>query len=297
MKISFKLSRAAACFVMCSFPLATMSGCCCSGGCCGKKTVKRVEQKAPASSADIKAVIQQEYGKVADEGGMCCLGGGCCGGGAALSEEIGYSREEMDALADANLGLGCGNPVSFAPIKSGSTVVDLGSGAGFDCFLAARKVGESGLVIGIDMTKKMIAKARANAVKYGYENAEFRLGDIENMPVATGTVDVVISNCVINLAPDKMKVFREIHRILKQNGAMAISDVVLTGLLTPEQKRDTKLLCACVSGAISKQEYIDRLTELGFKVTIVDEDFSVNEKWFGTKELPISSLKFIAIKE
>lgn len=295
MKIFFKLTGAVACFIICGM---AMSKCCCPGGCCGKPVQqKTVQEKKSKIGNNVKDVVKQEYGKVAETGGMCCLGGGCCGGGAALSQEIGYSREEIEKFADANLGLGCGNPVSFAPIKSGDTIVDLGSGAGLDCFLAARKVGENGLVIGIDMTREMIKKARANALNYGYQNVEFRLGDIENMPVASETVDVVISNCVINLAPDKLKVFREIYRVLKPNGAMVISDVVLTGSLTLEQKNSTKLLCACVSGAISKQEYIDRLTELGFRVTVVDEDTDINEKWFGSKELPIASLKFIAVKE
>lgn len=262
--------------------------------CCKKKVVCK---KQESTSSDIKKeIIKQAYTKAAKTGAGCCIvGAGCCGGGSDLSSEIGYTKEELDALADANLGLGCGNPVSQAPIKAGNTVLDLGSGAGLDCFLAARKAGPTGKVIGIDMTEDMIKRAQENAIKYKYDTVEFRHGDIENLPVEDNSIDVVISNCVINLAPDKAKVFKEIYRVLKP-GKVAISDVALTGKLTKKQKNDKKLLSACVSGAIMKDDYIALLTRIGFKVNIVDEDKEIGKKWFGNNSLPIASIKFVTQK-
>jgi arsenite methyltransferase len=259
------------------------------GGCCGKqkgccgqsKACCDQKSKGSKSSKDIKDTVKQAYGKVAQAGSSCSLfGGGCCGGGADLSGEIGYSKEELDVLADANLGLGCGNPISLGEFKVGYTVVDLGSGAGLDCFLASKKVGPSGLVIGVDMTPEMLKKARQNAEKYGIENVEFRKGDIENLPVATNTVDVIISNCVINLAPDKDKVFQEAYRVLKSGGKMYVSDVVLLNDLTTEQKNDVKLLCGCVSGALLKDEYLAKIQHAGFDVEIIGEDKEIGKKWF-----------------
>ena len=269
------------------------SGCCSqqsSCGCSGSSCCKPHKN-------DIKETVKQAYAKVAQGGGTCSLfGGGCCGGGADLSGEIGYSKEELDALADANLGLGCGNPVSLGEFKQGFTVLDLGSGAGLDCFLASKKVGPSGMVIGVDMTPDMIKKARKNALKYDIENVEFRQGDIENLPVASNTVDIIISNCVINLAPDKDKVFNEAYRVLKVGGKMYVSDVVLLDKLTQTQAKDSNLLCACVAGAIIKEEYIAKLKKVGFDVQIVGEDKAIGKKWFKNDGLPIASLKFIAIK-
>lgn len=273
------------------------------GGCGGPDTC-RIDQKdtstgdAMSAKKTAKELIKEAYGKVAQTGSSCSVvGGGCCGGGCALSSDIGYTREEIDTLADANLGLGCGHPVSLADIKPGNTVLDLGSGAGFDSFLAARKVGEKGKVIGVDMTPAMLKKARANAKKYKFTNVKFRKGDIEKLPVEDNTIDIIMSNCVINLAPEKEKVFAEAYRVLKPGGKMAVSDVVLLKKLTKEQKEDPKLLCACVSGAILKDDYIDLLKKAGFDVTVVDEDTTINKKWFGNDELPISSLKFIARKK
>lgn len=267
---------------------------CCSGSCCPTKNSSASKNGA---DTETKNVIKAAYGNVANKGGSVCPMGGCCGGGGKLSEEIGYTKEEIESLADANLGLGCGNSVNLGEIKKGETVLDLGSGAGLDCFLAARKVGAEGKVIGVDMTQAMIDKARKNAQKYNFTNVEFRLGDIENLPVDDASVDVIMSNCVINLAPNKDKVFQEAFRVLKPGGKMAISDVVLTGNLTEEQKRDKELLSACVSGAILKDEYLVLLKKVGFTVTIVDEDKEISKKWFGKKVLPISSLKFIAHKK
>lgn len=277
----------------CSGCCSQQKGCCSGGSCCGSNS-----SCCQQGRDNVKETIQQAYGKVAQEGSACSvLGGGCCGGGADLSGEIGYSKEELDELADANLGLGCGNPISLGEIKEGFTVVDLGSGAGLDCFLASKKVGPSGMVIGIDMTPEMIKKARQNAQKYEIENVEFRRGDIENMPVASNTVDIIISNCVINLAPDKDKVFNEAYRVLKTGGKMYVADVVLLDELTATQKNDVKLLCACVSGALLKETYLAKLVSAGFDVEIVGEDTEIGKKWFKNEELPIASLKFIAIKK
>jgi SAM-dependent methyltransferase len=279
------------------------SECACSGRCCPtQKTCNPVqrlatEDKNESKKTDPKEIIQQAYGAVAQEGGCGCANGGCCGGGSDLSQEIGYTRQELETFSDANLGLGCGHPVGLAHIQEGDVVVDLGSGAGLDCFLSARKVGKSGKVIGVDMTQAMLKKARENAQKYHMTNVEFRLGDIEALPIADNSVDIVISNCVINLAPNKNQVFKEAYRVLKAGGKMVISDVVLLKDLSDVQKNDSKLLCACVSGAILKDEYIAMLKQVGFDVTILDEDTEINTKWFGSDELPISSLKFAAYKK
>jgi SAM-dependent methyltransferase len=268
--------------------------CCYSQGCCNKKA-KATPQST--SNQETKNIIKEAYSEVVTKGGSVCPMGGCCGGGAQLSQDIGYSREEIEELADANLGLGCGNSVNLGDIQKGETVLDLGSGAGLDCFLAARKVGPEGSVIGVDMTQAMIDKARKNTNKYGFDNVEFRLGDIEKLPVESNSIDIIMSNCVINLAPNKAKVFQEAFRVLKSGGKMTISDVVLTGELTAEQKNDKKLLSACVSGAILKEDYLTLLKNAGFSVTIVDEDTNISKKWFGNNDLPISSLKFIAYKK
>ena len=199
--------------------------------CCSKKRATSVKQNPVQKLADNKKtydgkddqkkIIQEAYAGVAKEGTGSC--GGCCGGGCDLSSTIGYTKEELDMFADANLGLGCGHPVSLGYIKEGDVVLDLGSGAGLDCFLAARKVGQNGKVIGVDMTTAMIEKARTNAEKYGFKNVEFRLGDIEELPVESNSIDVIMSNCVINLAPQKHLVFKEAGRVLRKGGVMAIS--------------------------------------------------------------------------
>jgi SAM-dependent methyltransferase len=180
------------------------------------------------------------------------------------------------------MGLGCGNPQAIADLKPGETVLDLGSGGGFDCFLAARQVGETGQVIGVDMTADMIAKARENALKGGYANVEFRLGEIEHLPVADASVDVIISNCVINLSPEKLDVFREVYRILKPGGRLAISDVLATAPLPAELKNDLQLLSACVSGAATVVEITAMLQEAGFQdieIQTRDESRELIREW------------------
>jgi len=230
-----------------------------------------------ASPDDVREVVREKYGAIAISGGSSCCGGSCgCASapdGDQVLAAIGYDAEAAAAIPDgANLGLGCGNPLAYAQVKTGETVLDLGSGAGIDCFLAARETGPHGAVIGVDMTAAMIAKARANARRVGTANVEFRLGEIEHLPVADASVDVVISNCVINLSPEKPQVFREVLRVLKPGGRMLVSDLVLTRPLTPELQRSIDCYVGCVAGASQKQQYLDLMTDAGFAaVTVVAE--------------------------
>lgn len=222
-------------------------------------------------SEEIKKVIKKSYGKIAQSSGSCgCSSWGCDSNKAVQrqSGQLGYSEDEMKkAPSGSNMGLGCGNPVAIASLKQGEVVVDLGSGAGFDAFLASSKVGATGKVIGVDMTDEMLEKSKENAKKGKYRNVEFRKGDIENLPIDTNSIDVIISNCVINLAPDKEKVFREAYRVLKSGGRLMVSDVVLRKPLPDELKNDKELLVGCVSGAILKQDYLNLLKKAGFTDT------------------------------
>lgn len=247
---------------------------------------------------EIKKSVKKAYSKVATSSNSCCCQCGC---GTLdeqtvkkLSKSIGYSDEEMNAVPEANLGLGCGNPTAFSNIKEGDTVLDLGSGAGFDCFLASKKVGKTGKVIGLDMTEEMIAKARILAKEHGYSNVEFRLGDIEKMPLDDKSVDVIISNCVINLAPDKAEVFKEAYRVLKKGGKMYVSDIVLLGKLTKEQLKDEDLLTGCVAGALQKDDYLGKMQKAGFKVNIKDEDKQISKTQYNG--LALESIKIEATK-
>ena len=219
-------------------------------------------------SEKIKEVIRRSYGDIVKSSGSCGYGSCGCDSNQTVqkqSGQMGYSQDEISkAPADSNLGLGCGNPVAIASLKEGEIVLDLGSGAGFDTFLASSKVGKTGKVIGVDMTDEMLAKARENAQKSGYTNVEFRKGDIENLPIENDSINVIISNCVINLAPDKEKVFKEAYRVLKPGGRLMASDVVLIKPLPDELKNDEELLIGCVSGAILKQNYLELLKETGF---------------------------------
>lgn len=219
-------------------------------------------------SDDIKKVVEDSYAKIAQSSDGCGCGSCGCDSNQTVqrqSGQMGYSPDEMNQVpAGSNLGLGCGNPVAIASLKEGEMVLDLGSGAGFDVFLASSKVGKTGKVIGVDMTDEMLEKARENAKKSNYTNVEFRKGDIENLPVEDNSIDAIISNCVINLAPDKEKVFKEAYRALKAGGRLMISDVVLTKPLPEKLKNDKELLVGCVSGAILKQDYLDLLKKAGF---------------------------------
>lgn len=226
---------------------------------------------------EIKKMVKQGYAEVARTGSTCCsTTSPCCslsGVVEEISKNIGYSEKELDETPEgANLGLGCGNPTALASLKLGETVLDLGSGAGFDCFLAAARVGKEGKVIGVDMTPEMIEKARENASNGGYANVEFKLGDIEEIPVADASIDVVISNCVVNLAPSKDKVFREIFRILKNGGRFIISDMVLLKTIPDKIKESAEAYIGCLSGAILKKDYLNTIKNSGFEnIEIIEE--------------------------
>ncbi|MFO1027738.1 MAG: arsenite methyltransferase [Acetobacteraceae bacterium] len=232
---------------------------------------------------DVKDMVRARYGSIATGASSSC-----CDSGTALpfdkkAQEYGYSAEDLAAVPEgANLGLGCGNPQAIAAMKPGEVVVDLGSGAGFDCLLAARQVGASGRVIGVDMTHEMVAKARENAAKVGASNVEFRLGEIEHLPIADNTADVILSNCVINLVPDKAQVFRETFRVLKPGGRLAISDVVNIKPLTMDLAADKALVCGCVAGAAPSTQVEMWLQAAGFRdiqVTVKEESRDLIATW------------------
>lgn len=226
---------------------------------------------------EIKKVVREDYAAVA-RGARSCCGSTCsCNEGElvqTVSKDIGYSDEELKSVPDgANMGLGCGNPIALASLVEGETVLDLGSGGGFDCFLASNKVGRTGKVIGVDMTPEMLEKARGNAEKGGYRNVEFRLGEIENLPAADNSVDAIISNCVINLSPDKKQVFGEAFRVLKPGGRLMISDIVLLKELPDFILNSVAAYSGCISGAMLKEAYLEMIKEAGFQnVKIVDEN-------------------------
>jgi SAM-dependent methyltransferase len=258
----------------------------------------------------VKKIVRDGYAKIAKKdktsGGSLAS---CCSNASDMSEEIsrriGYSKEEISSVpAGANLGLGCGNPVALASLERGQTVLDLGSGGGFDCFLAANRVGKSGKIIGVDMTAEMIDKARENARKGKYENVEFRLGEIENLPVADGKVDVVISNCVINLSPNKKRVFEEAFRVLRPNGKLMVSDIVLLKKLPEIIRKNVQAYIGCLSGAEMKDRYLQMIIDAGFQeVKIIEENYFPVENMANdptaqaiakVKEIPAEKLKKIA---
>lgn len=233
----------------------------------------------PSSETDsktLKKAVEEHYGAIARGEKK-----GCCDTSSAPSAELyniatmaqGYKSSEIAAIPEgANLGLGCGDPTADADLQPGQTVLDLGSGAGVDCFLAARRVGPEGYVIGVDMTDSMLEKARENARRGGFSNVEFRKGEIEKLPVESGTVDRIISNCVINLAPDKRPVFAEAHRVLKPGGSFTVSDIVSFGDVPPEIRKDVELWAGCTAGAMDKQDYLGVIRNAGFaKVAVVKE--------------------------
>jgi len=239
---------------------------------------------------DVKKIVRESYAKIAKTGSCCSCSG------KAVSKSIGYSDSELENVPEANLGLGCGNPTALGEIKDGETVLDLGSGAGIDCFLASKKVGDKGKVIGIDMTKEMVEKARAIAKKYGYKNVEFRLGEIENLPVEGNSIDVIISNCVINLSPEKEKVFKEAYRVLKQGGKMFVSDIVLLKELTEAQRKDEKLIAGCVGGALLKKDYLEIIKNAGLKAKILHEDKEISKTQYNGLVLESLKLEIVPFK-
>lgn len=240
---------------------------------------------------DQKQAVREHYGKIAQTAGQGC-GCGCgCSGGQESTVEITlnglYPNADKDIVREADLGLGCGSPGKFSDLKPGMTVLDLGSGAGIDVFLAAREVGPAGKAIGLDMTDEMLALANKNKQKLGMANTEFRKGEIEQMPVDSESIDHVISNCVINLVPDKGKAFSEIFRVLKKGGSFTVSDIVYTGEMRDEYRKDLQLWASCVSGALERTEYLSIVRDAGFSnITVVDErSFPVPD---GTPFVPLS---------
>jgi SAM-dependent methyltransferase len=254
----------------------------------------------------IKEAVRESYGNIAKAGGVsignspaasCCgpsdtsavtsTAASCCGGPEVTPEQMssvmGYSKEDIAGVIEgANMGLGCGNPIALASLKLGETAVDLGSGGGFDCFLAAKQVGETGKVIGVDMTPEMITKARINAEKMGTKNVEFRLGEIEYLPVADNSADLIMSNCVINLSPDKLSVYREAYRILNPGGRLSISDVLATAKLPDKVQKNLALVAACVGGAETFEDTEKILTEVGFqniKISTNDNSRELIREW------------------
>lgn len=237
-------------------------------------------------SDTLRQAVREFYGTTArapEASGCGCTPGACCGPVPTASAALGYSAADMTSVPEgANLGLGCGNPLGLSALQAGETVLDLGSGAGFDCFLAARQVGDAGRVIGVDMTPDMLNRARANAAKGSYGNVEFRLGEIEALPLADASVDVVISNCVINLSPDKPRVFAESHRVLKPGGRLAIADVVATAELPQTVRADLALYTGCMAGAALIDDLSAMLRAAGFeaiRITPKDESREFIRTW------------------
>lgn len=239
---------------------------------------------------EIRQVVRENYGKVATSSKTsgCGCGPSCCsptssGNAADASVNIGYSKEDIESVPEgANMGLGCGNPQAIASLEPGETVLDLGCGGGFDCFLAVKQVGEKGLVIGVDMTPEMISKARKNVAETGHSNIDIRLGEIENLPVADNAVDVIISNCVINLSPNKQRVFNEAFRVLKAGGRIAVSDVIASAPIPENVRTDLALHAGCIAGASTREEVIAMLQKAGFsdiRVTPKDGSKSFIKDW------------------
>jgi SAM-dependent methyltransferase len=261
-----------------------------------KKKLDTVEQDG------VRALVRERYGKVAQQTTTCCASPGCCGPAPDASLALGYSAKDLAAVPEgANMGLGCGNPQAIAALAPGEVVLDLGAGGGFDCFLAAKRVGKKGRVIGVDMTPDMISKARLNAKKVKLDNVDFRLGEIEHLPLADQEVDAIISNCVINLSPDKDAVFREAFRVLKRGGRLAISDVVATGRMPKALAKDAAALTGCVAGAAQVEDLRAMLAKAGFKnveVNVDEASRAVIREWFpGTgAEKYVASAKITARK-
>ena len=233
----------------------------------------------------VKKIVKDKYGEVAKGGSLCGCG---CSSAKTISKSIGYSEEELKIVGKANLGLGCGNPLAFGRIKEGDVVLDLGSGAGIDAILAAKKVGAKGKVIGVDMTEEMIKKAKENAKEQNVNNVEFILGEIENLPLEDNSVDTIVTNCVINLTPDKAKTFSEAYRVLKPGGRIYLSDIVLLEELSKDQRNNKELLSGCVAGALLRDDYLNKIKGAGFKVKILYENTGISKAQY--KGIPLENI-------
>lgn len=242
----------------------------------------------------IKDAVKDKYRSVVLTNSSCCSGCNCGDVDVDINQLIDYSSDGIHVVEGSDLGLGCGMPTRFAEIKPSQTVVDLGSGAGIDVFLAAQKVGPQGLVIGVDMTEEMIDRAKSNAQKAGFTNVDFRLGEIENLPVEDESFDLVLSNCVLNLVPDKRKAFAEIHRILKSGGKFCISDVVTYGQMPESIRQDLSLWAGCVAGAMDKEQFLALIRESGF-TSLKEHQYSlydaVQQENFGMGSLTLEGVK------
>lgn len=233
----------------------------------------------------IKKIVKDAYKEIVVSDSGC----GCsCNKAKNISKSIGYTDEELKIVGEANLGLGCGNPLAFGRIRKGDVVLDLGSGAGIDAILAAQKVGEKGKVIGVDMTEEMIEKAKENAKKQNIKNVEFLLGEIENLPLKDNSVDTIITNCVINLTPDKAKTFSEAYRVLKKGGSIYLSDIVLLKDLTEEQRNNKELISGCVAGALLRDEYLNKIKGAGFSVKVLYENAGISKQQYNG--MPLESI-------
>lgn len=254
-------------------------------------TIQKAKEKR------IKNFVKNRYGNIAKKGETSCS----CNGVTVTeqAQAIGYSLEELKQIPEsAVMGLGCGNPAGLASLKTGETVLDLGSGGGVDVFLAANKVGETGWVIGVDMTPEMLRRARSNARKGGYKNVEFRIGEIENLPIEDESVDVIISNCVINLSPDKEKVFAEGYRVLRRGGRMVISDIVTDQELPDDIRKSFSAWAECIGGALVRKEYLSAIKKAGFsRIKVLDEKVFLEEGMSDKIKGRITSIKVEANKE
>jgi SAM-dependent methyltransferase len=252
----------------------------------------------------IKKIVRDGYAKALSQNASCCSTSSCCCGtdqAKKISKKVGYSDSEINAVPEgANLGFGCGNPVAIASLREGDVVLDLGSGAGFDAFLSAQRVGKTGRVIGVDMTPEMVVKAKENSKNGEYSNVEFRLGEIEQLPVEDNSIDVIISNCVINLSPDKEMVFKEGYRVLKSGGRLMVSDLVLAKDLPREIINSVEAYVGCLAGAVKKDEYLKLITMAGFKdVKVISESSYPVDAMFDNLECAqdaVLSIKVSAVK-
>ena len=270
-------------------------------GCCGPTCCDSSSTAAGRTTDgnDVKTSVREHYGKIALEGNSCC--GPNCGCNSGTDEQVlsvmmsdEYTNVDKKILAAADLGLGCGTPTAFADLEPGMRVLDLGSGAGIDVFIAARAVGPTGKAIGLDMTDEMLKRARANKARLGIANAEFWKGDIEDMPVESSSIDRIISNCVINLVPDKRKAFSEMHRVLRPGGRFTISDVVSVGEIPDDVRRDAELWAGCIAGALDKQEYLGIVREAGFRDLRISAEKPYNldgDTTFGLESITLTATK------